>query len=105
MKGAYDNGFYEWLNLTAQPSAHILLPIVIRHLHPQSVLDVGCGRGAWLAEWSKLGLVDWLGADGGYVDRGSLQIPSDRVVAVGLGHDRTGGRRFDFVQSLHVAAH
>ena len=30
-------------------SARILVPMVVALTHPSSVVDVGCGRGAWLA--------------------------------------------------------
>ena len=29
-------------------SAGVVVPMVVELIHPSSVLDVGCGRGAWL---------------------------------------------------------
>jgi cyclopropane fatty-acyl-phospholipid synthase-like methyltransferase len=39
--------------------------------NPNSVLDVGCGVGGWIARWLDSG-VDAIGADGDYVPRDQL---------------------------------
>lgn len=105
MSAAYDQRFYQWVNLTAQRSARNLLPLVMEQVRPASVLDVGCGQGAWLAVWSELGLVEGYGLDGGHVDRDALLIPRARFEAVDLSKPWSVGRRFDMVQSLEVAEH
>ena len=105
MSGAYDRRFYEWVNLTAQRSARTLLPLVREQVRPASVLDVGCGQGAWLAIWSELGLADGYGLDGDHVDQGALLISRERFQAVDLSKPWGVGRRFDMVQSLEVAEH
>ncbi len=58
MGSDYDKRFYQWVNLTAHRSARALLPLVKKQIHPASVLDVGCGQGAWLAAWWDLGMSD-----------------------------------------------
>ena len=105
MSGAYDRRFYEWVNLTAQRSARTLLPLIKEQVRPASVLDVGCGQGAWLAVWSELGLAEGYGLDGGHVDQGALLVPRERFQAVDLRKPWSAGRRFDMVQSLEVAEH
>jgi SAM-dependent methyltransferase len=105
MSATYDEKFFAWVNLTAQRSARSLLPIVIDQTHPRSVLDVGCGQGAWLAVWAELGITEFLGLDGVQVDQKMLMIPRQRFRALDLANPWQLNRRFDLVQSLEVAEH
>jgi SAM-dependent methyltransferase len=74
-------------------------------MHPQSILDVGCGTGTWLATASGYGIGDVTGVDGDWTKSIELKIPSDRFVAVDLSQSFDLGRRFDLVMSLEVAEH
>jgi SAM-dependent methyltransferase len=105
MNTTYDEKFFAWVNLTAKRSAVALLPLAKEQVHLRSVLDVGCGQGAWLAVWSDLGLVDWMGIDGDHVNMEHLLIPRQRFRALDLRKSWDVGRRFDLVQSLEVAEH
>ena len=105
MSTIYDKQFFDWVNLTARRSARTLLPLVEEQVHPTSVLDVGCGQGAWLAVWSELGLVDGYGLDGEHIDKAALLISRERFQAVDLSKPWEIGRRFDMVQSLEVVEH
>jgi SAM-dependent methyltransferase len=78
---------------------------VVRELSPSSVLDVGCGAGAWLAEYQEHGVRDYLGVDGAYVPRSSLLIPGERFLSLDINQPFEIGRRFDIVQCLEVAEH
>jgi SAM-dependent methyltransferase len=69
------------------------------------VLDVGCGRGVWLAIWLKHGAKDVQGVDGPYVDQSRLHIPKSQFLARDLAHPLKLERQFDLVQSLEVAEH
>jgi SAM-dependent methyltransferase len=105
MNSTYDDKFFAWVALTARRSALSLLPIVVDQVNPRSVLDVGCGQGAWLAVWAELGVTEYLGVDGNYVDRNVLAIPRLRFRAVDLANPWHVSQRFDLVQSLEVAEH
>lgn len=71
-----------------------------------SVLDVGCGVGTWLAEWSRLGVPTVIGYDGDYVDRSALHIAPAQFVAVDLGDPASVPRRsVDLTMSVEVAEH
>ncbi len=70
-----------------------------------SVLDVGCGPGVWLAEWSRIGVEEILGVDGDYVPRNKLAIPADAFRAIDISQPFDLGQHFDLVQCLEVAEH
>jgi SAM-dependent methyltransferase len=102
---SYDTLFYEYQREGSMRSARGLLPIVMNALSVRSVLDIGCGAGAWLAAYQELGVTECLGVDGDYVDRQMLLIneslfrPCDIAKAFDL------NRTFDLVQCLEVAEH
>jgi hypothetical protein len=82
-----------------------MVPIVNSLVRPKSVLDVGCGVGTWLAEWTCQGVSDIHGLDGDYIDGALLQIHPSSFQAADLRTPFSLGRRFDLVQSLEVAEH
>src|SRR5262245_21633572 len=101
----YDDRYFDWVDSGARISARTLLPRVQAALDVQSVVDVGCGRGTWLAVWTELGVTDVVGLDGEYVDRSKLAIPAHAFAVTDLSHDWSVERRFDLAQSLEVAEH
>jgi SAM-dependent methyltransferase len=101
----YDSTFFDYIDEGSRQSAHVVTRQVSRLLGVRSVLDVGCGRGTWLAQWKALGISDILGVDGSYVPAESLAIPPHSFRAADLCQPLELGRRFDLVQSLEVAEH
>src|SRR5690349_12488369 len=71
----YSETFFDWQQEGARRAASIVLPIVQRLLSPTTVIDIGCGRGAWLRAFQELGVSKIRGIDGEYVDRSKLLIP------------------------------
>jgi SAM-dependent methyltransferase len=86
-------------------SASVMVPLILDVFEVTSVVDVGCGVGGWLREFSKHGVDDYLGIDGSYVKRDQLQIPPDKFRPRDLTELRDIGRRFDLACSLEVAEH
>lgn len=82
-----------------------VVPIVMDIVQPKSVLDVGCGLGTWLHAFDELGLCDYLGVDGEYVDKNHLKIGEDRFISQDLRKPWSLSRKFDVVISLEVAEH
>ncbi len=68
-----------------------------------SVIDIGCGNGAWLAEFMRAGVQDVLGVDGPYVPGSILQIPADKYVGMDLRRRMSLNRTCDLVLCLEVA--
>jgi SAM-dependent methyltransferase len=102
---AYSPGFYDYIEAGARRSAECILPLVAAAIGPASVLDVGCGRGIWLAVWQDLGVKDVLGLDGDYIAPERLAIGRDRFRATNIAAPFDPGRRWDLVQCLEVAEH
>ncbi|RXG99137.1 class I SAM-dependent methyltransferase [Bradyrhizobium sp. C-145] len=86
-------------------SASVIVPLVLRLFKVNSVVDVGCGVGAWLHEFATNGVSDYLGIDGDYVPRDQLRIPSERFRSMDLRSITDIGRKFDLACSLEVAEH
>lgn len=100
----YDRAFFAYVTAGALRSADRVLPL-LDPLQIRSVLDVGCGCGAWLSVWQKRGAPRVQGVDGAYVERDGLLIDADRFSPRDLSRPLSLGRRFDLVQSLEVAEH
>ena len=65
----YDKQFFDNIAEGARSSARVVVPLIMEWLTVNSVLDVGCGQGAWLTVWSENGVGRIFGTDGDYVDR------------------------------------
>ena len=100
----YAVDFYSYLAPLALRSAQRVAPRLRDALDIRSVVDFGCGQGAWLSVWRAAGATV-LGLDGPYVDRDRLLIAKEEFRAADLGEPIDLGRRFDLVQSLEVAEH
>jgi SAM-dependent methyltransferase len=100
----YDEKFFAH-RTGSRRSAEIVVPLLVDLLRPRSVVDFGCGTGEWLAAFLSAGVVDILGIDGDYVDRGRLAIPAEKFRAHALAEPLELGRRFDLALCLEVGEH
>jgi hypothetical protein len=82
-----------------------VVPILLAHFSITSVIDVGCGSGAWLKTFKECGVPDILGVDGPHIDEAMLVIEEEAFVAIDLGTDLKLKRRYDLAISLEVAEH
>jgi len=101
----YDSKFLSYGRSVATKSARVIVPLLQEALCPKSVLDLGCGRGAWLEVWKTFGASEVLGVDGDYVDRTDLAVTESEFCARDLSGTIDLQRRFDLVESLEVAEH
>ncbi len=101
----YSKEFYKSLLTGSQQSAREIIPLIMEMVQPKSVVDVGCGTGGWLAVFKELGIQDYLGIDGEYVDPKMLQIPQEKFLAFDLKQPLPIEKKFDLVVSLEVAEH
>jgi SAM-dependent methyltransferase len=103
-RGPYDREFFDIVSSTATAAARRIVPPIVRWLAPSTVVDVGCGEGAWVAEFIAAGC-EGIGVDGPFVDANRLLIPADRFVVRDLERPLALGRRFDLALCLEVAEH
>jgi hypothetical protein len=88
-----------------EQAANIVLPLIFQLEKPSSVLDIGCGLGTWLSASKNLGVVDYLGVDGEYVNKDLLTIPLINFKAHDLRTPLHLNRKFDLAICLEVAEH
>lgn len=102
---AYDRRYFGTRDDTASRSAEVIVPMLMELASPRSVVDVGCGLGAWLAAFEAAGVHDSMGVDGDYVDLSMLRVPRERFHAAKLPAGLDVGRTFDLALCLEVAEH
>lgn len=105
--GQYYQSLFENLDdsLGSRNSAQEIIPLVLELLQPQSVIDIGCGVGSWLAVFKEFGVQDILGVDFDFVDRKLLKIPEEQFYGFDLRKPLKLNRQFDLVTCLEVAGY
>ena len=101
----YTREFFESIHLGAYRSAQEVVPHVLELLRPETIIDVGCGVGSWLAVFREHGIHQVLGVDGPYVDLNWVQIPREQFLAHDLGQPLRLDRHYDLALSLETAEH
>lgn len=101
----YDEEFYAGLAEGSVRSAELMLSRLFSVYKPSSVVDFGCGVGAWLSAAGKLGATELKGYDGNWVNKGSLL--SDRIdfTPVSLEESVSLSKKYDLAISVEVAEH
>jgi SAM-dependent methyltransferase len=102
---SYSREFFAGQREGSDRSAQRVVGLVMDLVSPRSVVDVGCGVGAWLAAFAHAGVERIVGFDGDYVPRDMLKIPVDRFVAANLREPLPISERFELAMSLEVAEH
>jgi SAM-dependent methyltransferase len=92
--------FEDWRQ-GSRTAARAVVPHLKEIFDPQSVIDLGCGTGAWLAAF---GLPDVFGVDA-HAPSDALEFPSEKFRRADLGVPLELDRRFDLALSLEVGEH
>ena len=101
----YSKQFYDDLKDTASPSARRIVPLVRALMKVASVVDVGCGTGAWLSTFAADGVRDVFGLEGDWVGQEQLLIEPGKFQRCDLTKALPVDRSFDLAISLEVAEH
>jgi Methyltransferase domain len=101
----YDESFWaNHLECLVQ-SACVVVPVVTELVAPQSVVDVGCGVGAWLGAFAESGVKVLKGLDGDYIDRRRLCFDASSFTPVDLRTSIEIPGKYDLAVCLEVAEH
>jgi SAM-dependent methyltransferase len=101
----YSSNYYEGIKSSSAPSARQVVRVVLELVQPQSVVDVGCGSGAWTRAFKEAGVPKILGIDGFYVKDEQLLISPGEFKRADLSQPLQLGEKFDLALSLEVAEH
>ncbi len=101
----YQDNFFEYHLQGAKASAEAVIPVVQEYIKPASLIDIGCGIGAWLSVWEKAGVKEIAGVDGTYVDKKQLQIKEENFHQCNLEEGYSANRTYELVSCLEVAEH
>jgi SAM-dependent methyltransferase len=101
----YSSKYYEGIQSDSAPSARQVVRIVMELVRPQSIVDVGCGSGAWTRAFKEAGVEKALGIDGFYVKDEQLLIDPKDFRRADLTQPLNLSEKFDLAVSLEVAEH
>lgn len=102
---SYDDAFFDTIDDNTLASACVVVPILKEMVPIASVVDVGCGRGAWLSVFRDCGATKVLGLDGGYVNQDRLLFDCQDFRAIDLSQPFSIPGDFDLAVCLEVAEH
>lgn len=106
VKSLYGPQFHDRRTPGSVRSAEIILPSLIHRFGPASVVDVGCGVGAWLSVVEAHGGIDVVGVDGPWVSMDDFALDEDCFVECNLAISDPGlDAKFDMCISTEVAEH
>ena len=101
----YNSDFFVEERENSLKSARVMVPLVLSIVKAKSVLDVGCGVGAFLHEFKNQGVGEILGIDGTIPSQDLLLIPEAQLIKRDIGKLFKLEKKFDLVVSLEVAEH
>lgn len=101
----YSKEFYRSQLDESKRSAEAVLPFLLQHVPIKSVIDVGCGVGAWLKVYHDLGVAEVFGIDSENVPIDELLISKENYRVVNLNESIQLPRKYDLVNCLEVAEH
>ena len=101
----YSSKYYEGIRSASAPSARQVVALVMDLIRPASVVDVGCGSGAWTRAFQEAGAEKTLGIDGFCVKDEQLLIDPKNFRRADLSQPLELAEPFDLAVSLEVAEH
>lgn len=101
----YGDNWYEDHVAASLDSGRLVLGHLWQYLQPASVLDVGCGRGSWLAACRELGAETLIGLDGPWNSQAAMIEPAIQFRAVDLNQPFALDAPVELAMSVEVAEH
>ena len=104
----YGEDFYDFITDDSLKSGLIYAGILSPIINPNTVVDLGCGRGTWLKAFKENGASELAGFDGPWIRQEDMIDPSIQFSSIDLDAPKlplsTAGN-FDLAISLEVAEH
>jgi SAM-dependent methyltransferase len=101
----YNELFFDYLTERSLQSARVIVPILLNFINPKSVIDIGCGEGAWLRAFQECGVKTIYGLDGPYIVQSKLLIDPVNFRIVDLSHPFEIEGQYELAICLEVAEH
>ena len=108
LSSPYTPEFFDRMDKQGLSSARVVVPILLQWHAAQRVVDVGCGRGAWLSAFLEAGVTHIQGIDGPWVNADQLMIPPESFLASRLDQIRSNPlsrSQYDLAICLEVGEH
>ena len=91
-------------------SARVIVPLICEAVHPESVIDIGCGIGVWLSEFRRNGVSIINGVDGGWITKEKLLIEKENIEIYDFENKKGNvnfikNKRYDLAVCLEMAEH
>lgn len=101
----YNNDFYHNKTPESFSSALVVLKILFEIYQPNSIVDVGCGQGSWLAAAEELGSKRLVGYDGNWIKNEDLVSKNINFNSVNMESTFQINGVYDLAISVEVAEH
>jgi len=100
----YPKSFFSKIDSVSISTAREIVPFIIEKFNPKSVVDVGCGSGAWLKIFKERGVYDLCGYDGIWAKPTNL-CKDYAFIDTDLNFPLTVTRKFDLAVCIEVGEH
>lgn len=106
VESPYSSAFFSGNAYNSMRSARPVLQLVHDLYAPTSIVDIGCGSGAWLATAESIGFTVLRGYDGPWADPAKYTSPNIDFVPIDMEkNDFEIDARYDLAMSVEVAEH
>lgn len=101
----YSSEFYADMEISSVTSAKEIIPILMDRYQPKSIVDVGCGTGAFAAEFIQNGIEDVTGYEGEWMRQAETLLQKDKYIYSDFTKKIDTKRIYDLCLCLEVAEH
>lgn len=101
----YSDDFYSVMEKGSLESAQEIVPLLISRYSPKSIVDVGCGTGAFANEFLKMGVEDVVGYEGKWMESVPTLLPKERFLFGDITKPISTSHTYDLCVCLEVAEH
>ena len=93
----YDNKFFKNTIKFEAESASQFVKVVLKYYQPKSIVDIGCGAGIYLKEFSEKGINNLLGLDGSPAAAEEFLLSRDKLIIFDLAQKYNFEENYDII--------